>query len=212
MHGQGAQPPARSAGTGVLLRVVLAACALLSCGLFACVPLFRVAYLRGRGSDWLLAWAGLALGVGGFAVVGSLPESDPMSDVALALILMLAIAAAVHFLIVDMRLQTPQGAVPTGYAPPSARTVPSAYGYPNSAAPYPADRTPAPPAYIPNAQPPPTPAPPAPAPHTPATGAIPPQPSTPPRPAPARIDQVRAELDELSDYLRRQDGKPEGGR
>ncbi|MEU7050487.1 hypothetical protein AB0A67_19240, partial [Streptomyces eurythermus] len=30
-------------------------------------------------------------------------------------------------------------------------------------------------------------------------------------PAPARIEQVRAELDELSDYLRRQDGH-EGGR
>ncbi|MFD0393694.1 hypothetical protein ACFQ3Z_19900 [Streptomyces nogalater] len=36
--------------------------------------------------------------------------------------------------------------------------------------------------------------------------APPPQP-----PAPARIEQVRAELDELSDYLRRQDGH-EGGR
>ncbi|MGW4224663.1 hypothetical protein ACWEG1_14525 [Streptomyces bauhiniae] len=200
MHGQGAQPPARSAGTGVLLRVLLTACALLSCGLFACVPLFRVAYLRGRGSDWLLAWAGLALGVGGFAVVGSLPEKDPMSDVALALILMLAIVAAVHFLVVDMRLQNQKGAMPAGYAPPSAQTVPSAYGYPN--APYPAAQTPAPPAYIPTPQPP----------HTPAPHAVPPQPSTPPRPAPARIDQVRAELDELSDYLRRQDGKSEGGR
>ncbi|MFI9393785.1 hypothetical protein [Streptomyces bauhiniae] len=202
MHGQGAQPPARSAGTGVLLRVLLTACALLSCGLFACVPLFRVAYLRGRGSDWLLAWAGLALGVGGFAVVGSLPEKDPMSDVALAVILMLAIAAAVHFLVVDMRLQSGQGTVPTGYAPPSAQTVPSAYGYPQSAAPYPAAQNPTPPPYIPTPQPP----------HTPAPLAVPPQPPAPPRPAPARIDQVRAELDELSDYLRRQDGKPEGGR
>lgn len=202
MHGQGAQPPARSAGTGVCLRVLLSACALLSCGLFACVPLFRVAYLRGRGSDWLLAWAGLAVGVCGFAVVGSLPENDPMSDVALAVILMLAIAAAVHFLVVDMRLQGRQGGMPAGYAPPSAHTVPSAYGYPNSATPYPVAQTPAPPTYIPTPQPP----------HTPAPHTVPPQPPTPPRPAPARIDQVRAELDELSDYLRRQDGKPEGGR
>ncbi|MEU9925267.1 hypothetical protein AB0H51_28980 [Streptomyces griseoluteus] len=202
MHGQGAQPPARSAGTGVLLRVLLTACALLSCGLFACVPLFRVAYLRGRGSDWMLAWAGLALGVGGFAVVGSLPEKDPRSDVALALILMLAIAAAVHFLVVDMRLQNQQGAMPAGYAPTSAQTVPSAYGYPQPATPPPAAQTPTPPTYIPTPQPP----------HTPAPRTIPPQPPTPPRPAPARIDQVRAELDELSDYLRRQGGKPEGGR
>ncbi|MFF7386224.1 hypothetical protein [Streptomyces griseoluteus] len=207
MHGQGAQPPARSAGTGVLLRVLLTACALLSCGLFACVPLFRVAYLRGRGTDWLVAWAALALGVGGFAVVGSLPEQDPGSDVALALILMLAIGAAVHFLIVDMRLDSAQGTIPVGYAPPSAQTVPSAYGYPQHATPHPAGQTPAPPTYIPAPQPPHTPAP-----HTPGPQSMPPQPPTPPRPAPARIDQVRAELDELSDYLRRQDGPPEGGR
>jgi hypothetical protein len=32
------------------------------------------------------------------------------------------------------------------------------------------------------------------------------------RPAPARIDQVRAELDELSDYLRKHDGRHEDGR
>ncbi|MFG2815397.1 hypothetical protein [Streptomyces sp. NPDC048410] len=200
MHGQGAPPPARSAGTGVFLRVVLIACALLSCGLFACVPLFRVAYLRGRGSDWLVAWAGLALGVGGFAVVGSLSESDPMSDVALAVILMLAIASAVHFLVVDVRLQGRRETPPVGYAPPSAQTVPSAYGYPqHPAAPYPNTQTPPPaqPTYLPGPQ---------------SPGTLPPQPPAPPRPAPARIDQVRAELDELSDYLRRQDGKPEGGR
>jgi hypothetical protein len=42
---------------------------------------------------------------------------------------------------------------------------------------------------------------------------VPPAHTPPPqRPAPARIDQVRAELDELSDYLRRQDGDHEGGR
>ncbi|MER6343402.1 hypothetical protein ACWC10_02985 [Streptomyces sp. NPDC001595] len=57
-----------------------------------------------------------------------------------------------------------------------------------------------------------------PQPHTPIPapgGAVPVPPAhTPPpqRPAPARIDQVRAELDELSDYLRRQDGDHEAGR
>ncbi|MBK3648045.1 hypothetical protein JHN46_46610 [Streptomyces sp. MBT33] len=48
-------------------------------------------------------------------------------------------------------------------------------------------------------------------PQPPATAPAPPQ-----RPAPARIDQVRAELDELSDYLRKHpggsDGNHEGGR
>ncbi|CAL9308453.1 hypothetical protein [Streptomyces sp. SudanB182_2057] len=53
--------------------------------------------------------------------------------------------------------------------------------------------------------------------HTPPPAPYAPVPAPPsaaplPRPpAPARIDQVRAELDELSDYLRRQDGH-EGGR
>ena len=51
----------------------------------------------------------------------------------------------------------------------------------------------------------PVPQPPVPQTPVPQTPAPPPQPG---RPAPARIDQVRAELDELSDYLR----KHEGGR
>ena len=53
-----------------------------------------------------------------------------------------------------------------------------------------------------------------PMPHAP--GPQPPAPAPPQRPAPARIDQVRAELDELSDYLRQHpghsDGNHEGGR
>ena len=41
---------------------------------------------------------------------------------------------------------------------------------------------------------------------------VPVMPPPPQRPAPARIDQVRAELDELSDYLRKRDGQHEDGR
>jgi hypothetical protein len=39
----------------------------------------------------------------------------------------------------------------------------------------------------------------------------PPVPAPPQRPAPSHIDEVRAELDELSDFLRKHDGH-EGGR
>ncbi|MEV7795593.1 hypothetical protein AB0O68_26925 [Streptomyces sp. NPDC087512] len=64
--------------------------------------------------------------------------------------------------------------------------------------------------------PPPMPPAPAPAAQAPAPAAAQaPAPVPPPHtPAPARIDQVRAELDELSDYLRRHDGHGghEGGR
>jgi hypothetical protein len=42
----------------------------------------------------------------------------------------------------------------------------------------------------------------------PAPVPAPPPPSR--RPAPARIDQVRAELDELSDYLRKHPGRTDG--
>ncbi|CAM5330372.1 hypothetical protein SVIOM342S_02197 [Streptomyces violaceorubidus] len=48
------------------------------------------------------------------------------------------------------------------------------------------------------------------APYAPAAPVAPPPQH---RPAPARIDQVRAELDELSDYLRHHDGgHQQGGR
>jgi hypothetical protein len=40
---------------------------------------------------------------------------------------------------------------------------------------------------------------------------VPRQTPPPRRPEPARLDQVRAELDELSDYLRRHDGGSTGG-
>ena len=47
MYGHGAPPPARSAATVISLRVLVAAVGVLTCGVFACVPLFRVALLRG---------------------------------------------------------------------------------------------------------------------------------------------------------------------
>jgi hypothetical protein len=37
-----------------------------------------------------------------------------------------------------------------------------------------------------------------------------PVPQPPQRPAPSHIEQVRAELDELSDYLRKHDGRNDG--
>ncbi|MFG2882466.1 hypothetical protein ACGFYV_09115 [Streptomyces sp. NPDC048297] len=226
MYGHGAAPPTRGAGNVITLRVLIAACGLLSCGILACAPLFRVAFLRGRWFDWLVAWVSLPLGIFCFAVVGSVPESDRRGDVALATVLILGVAATVHFLVMDVRYRSKALRPPTGDAPPHAQTAPTAYGYPGPAAPYTATTAPVAPAvpaatpHMPFAAPqtppsaPHTPIPglPQAAPHTPIPG--PPQtaPLAPPqRPAPARIDQVRAELDELSDYLRKNDGH-EGGR
>jgi hypothetical protein len=209
MYGHGAAPPPRSAATVISLRVLFAAAGFLTCGVLACVPLFRVAVLRGRALDWVLAWVSLPLSIACFVVIGTLPEGDYRTDIALAMILLLGAAAAIHFLVVDIGHHGEQRRF-AGYASPHAPTVAQTpYGYPPQAPPYVPTSTPVP-------QPP---GPHTPAPHDtpPVAGPIQPPPS-PQRPAPARIDQVRAELDELSDYLRRhegeghRDGNHEGGR
>ncbi|MCW7943291.1 membrane protein [Streptomyces hygroscopicus] len=187
MYGHGAAPPTRSSGTVITLRVLFAIAGFLSCGLLACLPLFRVAVLRGKAADWLLAWISLPVSIGGLAVVGSVPESDHRGDLALTVILLLGALSGAYFVVFDIghhRTAPPMGPAQgtTAYMPPQPPQ--QGYGYP-PAQPYAATqpaRTPPPP-YAP----------------TP-----PPQPG---RPAPARIDQVRAELDELSDYLRKHEGE-----
>ena len=192
MYGHGAAPPARDSGTVITLRVVLAAVGFLSCGLLACAPLFRIAFLRGRTVDWVLAWAALPLSIACFAVVGSLPESDPRTDVAMSLVLLFGLFSSVYFLVMDIRLHQQRRFA--GFPPPQGPTVHTGYGYPPPTPPYTSTLQPQPPA-----------------PPVPAPGVVPPPP--PQRPAPARIDQVRAELDELSDYLRKHDGgSTESGR
>ncbi len=89
MYGHGAAPPTRTSGTVITLRVLFVIAGFLSCGLLSCLSLFRVAVLRGRRTDWLLAWISLPVAIGCLAVVGSVPESDHRGDVALALVLIL---------------------------------------------------------------------------------------------------------------------------
>ncbi|MFE6335711.1 hypothetical protein ACFVOK_21270 [Streptomyces sp. NPDC057798] len=221
MYGHGTAPPTRSEATVISLRVLFAAAGLLSCGVLACVPLFRVAILRGRWPDWVLAWGSLPLSIACFAVVGSVPETDPRSDVALAAVLLLGAFSSVYFLVMDIRVHNRLRQQYGGYATAQATTVhaphgPAAYGYPQQVSPYttapvqqPLPQQHRPPAPVPH------PATPVPTPPLPQDAPPPgPVPAPPQRPAPARIDQVRAELDELSDYLRHHDGRGdhEGGR
>jgi len=200
MYGPGAPPPIRSESTVITLRVLFVAAGLLTCGFLACVPLFRVAMLRGRWFDWTAAWVSLPLSIVCFAVVGTLKESDTRGSVALATVMILGALSSVYFLVMDIRVVDSQRRQYAGYAPAQAPTVPSGYGYPASpppSSPY-ARVQPGPQPHTPPAMP-----------HTPI-----PQPQVPPpppqRPAPARIDQVRAELDELSDYLRKHEGSQGG--
>ncbi|WP_309093774.1 hypothetical protein [Streptomyces sp.] len=210
MYGHGAAPPPRSAATVIFLRVLFAAAGFLTCGVLACVPLFRVAVLRGRALDWVLAWVTLPLSIACFLVVGTLPEEDVRTDIALGLILLLGFGAALYFLIVDIGHHGERRQFTGHPASPHAPTVHSPYGYPHPGSSYAQASTPVPQLPTPHT----------PVPHdaTPRVPAPVQPPPAPQRPAPARIDQVRAELDELSDYLRRQegddrrDGDREGGR
>ncbi|MDW4905999.1 hypothetical protein RB628_11800 [Streptomyces sp. ADMS] len=195
MYGPGAPPPTRSAGTVITLRVLIAAAGFLSCGLFACLPLFRVAFLRGRWFNWTAAWVSMPLSIACFAVVGTVAENNVKGDIALAVVMLLGALASTYFLVVDIRPTNRQGQY-AGYAPAQATTVPLGYGYP-------------PPSPYANTQAGPRP----PMPHTPTPQppvSHSPVPPPPQRPAPARIDQVRAELDELSDYLRKHDSNGNG--
>ncbi|MFI0967287.1 hypothetical protein ACH4S8_38760 [Streptomyces sp. NPDC021080] len=205
MYGHDGAPPTRSAGTVITLRVLFAAAGILSCGLLACVPLFRVALQRGRWFDWAAAWVSLPVSIGALVIVGTVPESDTRGDVALAVALILGAGSVAYYLVSDIRFHT-AGQRFTGYASPHAQTVREPYGHPQpgpTAPPYTV-----PPVQRPHPSPPPVPG--AYVPNTP-----PPRPSAPrppsPRAAPARIDQVRAELDELSDYLRKNEGQGHGG-
>jgi len=198
MYGHGAPPPTRTSGTVITLRVLLAAAGFLSCGLLACLPLFRVAVLRGKWLDWALAWVSMPLAIAGLAVVGSLPESDHRTDVALAAVLIMGAISGAYFIVFDIRHHRnlpPMGQVPPGATGFMAPQPPRpGYGYPPAQQQQPPQQPQRYAATHLGQTPPP--------PYTPTP---PPQPQ---RPAPARIDQVRAELDELSDYLRKhEDGR-----
>ncbi|MFZ3558012.1 MULTISPECIES: hypothetical protein [unclassified Streptomyces] len=202
MYGPGAAPPRReSDGAAITLRVLFPALSVLTCGLLSCAPLFRIATLRRRPVDWILAVASLPVSITLFGIIGSLPEEDTRTDVALALLLLLALGSAVYFLVYDIRRLSPAHP-PSPYAP-TPPSVPSAYGHPQPQ-PHPQRPWPATPPQ-PHAMP---------TQHsmntvTPGPTPAPVQPPAPPQnqaPPPHRIDQVRAELDELSDYLRKQDG------
>ncbi|MEU0334218.1 hypothetical protein [Streptomyces sp. NPDC006193] len=220
-YGQPVKQPPHTAWL-VFLRVLFLAVGVLSVGFLAWVMLLRLAAVTRRSLDWGLFTAALAADVLSLTLLAMEPGDEihtPGGYVGITLLLGTLVAAAAYYLAADIRhfLMRQQA-----YA---ARRPAPAYGYPAPVTPYPAASVPAVPAVtappapvhpaVPHT-PPPVPHTPPPAPHTPVPGPHTPVPQPPlaagppRRPAPARIDQVRAELDELSDYLRRQDGH-EGG-
>ncbi|MEV4337581.1 hypothetical protein [Streptomyces sp. NPDC049590] len=215
-HGYG-QPAKQPPHTGwlVLLRVLFVALGILSLGFLSWAMLLRLAIVTRRSLDWGLFVAVLAADVLGLTLLGAEPGDEIHTVggyVGLLLVLGTLVGTIAYYLAADIH-----HFVVRRQAYPAA-PGPAPYGYPAPAVPYGATTVPtapaAPPIPVAPAAPP-IPAAPLPhqasgGPHAPVPG---PPPAAPPQrpPAPARIDQVRAELDELSDYLRRQDGH-EGGR
>ncbi|MFH8634187.1 hypothetical protein ACH4CC_30650 [Streptomyces lydicus] len=212
MHGPApAHPPQRPQGQGtvIALRVLFVAGTVLSLGFLAWAALLRAAIVQRRPLGWWLFGGDLALVIGTSLWSEGYPETDWRTDVAVALLLLQMAGTVAYYLVVDIRAQRAPGPAPLpgaapypgpphGYGPPQGygplhdrRTQP--YG-PHGAGPvnpYAVTET-----HLPH----PGQGGPAPAPYRPA-------PPPPERPQPQRLDRVRAELDELSDYLRKEEGK-----
>ncbi|MFJ4742327.1 hypothetical protein [Streptomyces sp. NPDC088775] len=203
----------------VSMRVLFLVLSVGSVGILLWSPLLRLAIVRRRASDWWLTGAGFVFVCVLIPVLGRDGNDEPtgIDNVLIPLLLVTMLGSIAYYLVGDVRhydrltKQHPLGgysAVPPapgyGYGYPYAPTVPTRMP---SAAPMPAPipaQAPAPlvrPAQQPQ-QPQPSPW------QQQQQQQLPhPQPHPAPHPHPHRIDQVRAELDELSDYLREEEGR-----
>ncbi|MCX5140765.1 MULTISPECIES: hypothetical protein [unclassified Streptomyces] len=184
----------------VSMRVLFTVLSVFSCGLLLWAPLLRLAIVRRRTSDWWLTGAGFVLICVLLPVIGrdgSDTDAHGVDYVLIPLLLLAMVAAPTHYLVADIRhyaeltRQHTMGGpgMPGGPVPP----VPG-YGYAPTVPIQTPGPAPAPQPYPPHPYPGPNPTPPPDRqPHT--------------APQPQRLDQVRAELDELSDYLRKEEGR-----
>ncbi|MFE1800723.1 hypothetical protein ACFW9L_31810 [Streptomyces sp. NPDC059517] len=196
-HGQ-AQPVKPPPSTGVLvsLRVLFVVVSVCSFGLLGWVMMLRLALVTRKSLDWGLLVATFAAEALGLVLLGAEPGEEihtPGGWTGLALLLGSLVPVISYYLAAEIRHFHALGYAYQAY---TAHRLPAqAYGYPQPQQPYSAATGPHTP--VPQMAPIPRP------PNSTPTPTPPPQ-----RPAPARIDQVRAELDELSDYLRKhEDGR-----
>ncbi|MER6064596.1 hypothetical protein [Streptomyces sp. NPDC001792] len=213
MQGLGYQPVKQPPHTAwlVLLRVLFVVIGFFSIGLMAWAMLLRLAIVTRRALDWCLFVAALVADILSLVLIGTEPGEDihtPAGYFGMFLLLGTLVGTIAYYLAAEIRHYSRwQQAYAT-------RAGQAGYAYPGPANPYTAATVPTVPIGRAGHD---TPFPPAPAaPHTPPpmphTPVPQPPPTTPPprRPAPSHIDQVRAELDELSDYLRKHDGQQHG--
>ncbi|WP_327355551.1 hypothetical protein [Streptomyces sp. NBC_01304] len=215
-HAYGPSKPQRpSDGVLIALRVLFVLLAMFTCGILAWAPLLRLAILTRKTRDWIAMAVSMVVGIGSLIMLGAEPteEVDTAQEwIGTFGVLLTMVGVTVYYLTMEIRhFQQPTGY--PGYPQPQQQPHPGpAYGYPQapqqqmpqqqmqqmtqSQLP---QQMPPTPRHIPNPAPAPAPTPP---------------------PGPARIDQVRAELDELSSFLRKQepqdrppqDHRPEGDR
>ncbi|WP_031514412.1 hypothetical protein [Streptomyces sp. NRRL F-5123] len=235
MYGPGiTQPPPRPPGRGVVigLRVLFAALPVLSIGFLAWTSMLRLAVLRRNPADWALMVIDIVLIITGYTLIGLAHDNTDtwQSNAGTLTVLVVMFGTPAYFLVADIR-RGPGGAAghpvpngyPTqnpytnGYAPaaggmtagiPGPHAMPQQTPVPHrTSAPHhtPVPNHPSNPG-MPHPNGPgsygtPAPVPPAPRVPEPSTGAAAVGPQA------QRIDQVRAELDELSDYLRKEEGR-----
>ncbi|MER6049771.1 hypothetical protein K2224_03275 [Streptomyces sp. BHT-5-2] len=210
------RPPAR--GTVLALRVVFVAATVLSLGFLSWAAMLRAALVQRRPLGWWLFAADLGLFLGTSVLIVSFPEDDWRTNVGVALLLLQIAAVVAYYLVVDLRAERAHAAGPVLPPPYPAGAFPHPYAPPPVHHPHP-------PLHLQETRPPyaapgtgPMAAPPV-NPYATTAGARAHQPHQPPQPqqpsqphpspghrpsSPQRIDQVRAELDELSDYLRKE--------
>ncbi|WP_432014871.1 hypothetical protein [Streptomyces cucumeris] len=180
MHGHLPAPPQPRPATTALAvtqRVLFVAVTLLSLGILSWIAMLRLAILRRRPLDWALFWATCVLVLATLVVFGTGPDDEPGTLGYIALAVLFALAIGVP--VHYLMADIRHHRLVSAVAPPPY--PPQGYG-------------PAPYGYVP-----------------PQPTAYPeptayPQPSAPPH-QPQRIERVRAELDELSDYLRKEQGR-----
>ncbi|WP_326765983.1 hypothetical protein OG978_16675 [Streptomyces sp. NBC_01591] len=214
----------------VSMRVLFVVLSVGSLGILLWSPLLRLAIVRRRVSDWWLTGAGFVFVCVLLPILGRDGSDEPtgIDNVLIPLLLVTMLGSLAYYLVGDIRHYerlTKQHAmggyaavVPGhGYGYGYAPTVPMRMPAPAPAPmPPPAQQQPLPPP-MQQVQPSP-PSRPAQPPATPQQQSQPspqpqpqpqsqPHPSPHPHPHPQRIDQVRAELDELSDYLRKEEGR-----
>ncbi|MEU8668809.1 hypothetical protein AB0C71_18155 [Streptomyces anulatus] len=196
MHGYGPTPQQQttslpSPATLTTVRVILVTVTVLSCGLLGWVAMLRLAIVTRRPRDWVLLVVVMVLNAALFAfIMGTPDDPDDMSDASVLLMLLwiVALLAGVitYYLYVEIRHYSSLRSL--GSPPPytaSAHPAPLPYQQ------HPAQQHQQHQHQQPN-------------PYTVQT------PPPTPTPAPQRLDQVRAELDELSDYLRKENREGEG--